>query len=184
MAKCVCWQRSKTNLFLSECPLDFNWQAIVVIVMAVSLAIAPIYWMRPSPRQNQLARLRSSALGLGLRPELREAPKPMRLAGFDEKLMRYHWYKPTENWPRSGPCWLAIRENGCFDWGREVGLSEGPQDLLESLNAGAPEQLHGVEIGPAGLGFYWHESGDEQRLENIVDLLQDWKTRYVAIGES
>jgi hypothetical protein len=163
--------------------LDFPWIIVAILVVTVSLAIAPVYWMRPSPRQRQLARLREYAIGKGLRPELSTVPAALRLAGYEDKLMKYQWYRPLEAWPREGKCWLAMAAKDSaprktFSWPRELGYLPGPDTLLTGLDKGAPESLFAVEAGPAGLGFYWHESGDSARIDEILALLQPWLAAY------
>ncbi len=163
--------------------MESHWVLLAAIIAAVSLAIAPIYWLRPSPRQRQLARLREYALSLGLRPELCSAPAVLRLAGFGDKLMKYQWYRPGQSWPRHGERWLAMSGGspdraGSFSWPREVGCRPGPDSLLASLDGAALVQLFAVEAGPEGIGFYWHESGDSTRVDEIFSLLQAWREAY------
>lgn len=165
--------------------MEANWIAVIVVVVSISLAIAPIYWMRPSDRQRQLARLRTHALSLGLQPELREVPTALRLAGWDDKLMRYQRYRPGTDWPRGGPCWLAMRagpktgDEG-FVWAQEVGYRDGPAALLTSLQDLARLGLIAVEVGPAGLGFYWHEKGGPDTIDTLVAALDPWLAGYQA----
>lgn len=168
--------------------MSSQWIMVIFVVLAVSLAIAPIYWMRPSARQRQLARLREYALTLGLRPELTSVPEAMRRAGYPEKLMRYQWHRPSGDWPRHGGTWLALLKPADgprqqFGW-PERGQESGPDGLLEVFQEQLPEGLFAIEASPVGLGFYWHEAGDSDRVDQLFQYLQPWVEHYrEAFGE-
>jgi hypothetical protein len=151
------------------------------IVVAVSLAIAPVYWMRPSPRQRQLARLREYALTLGLRPELSSVPEALARAGHTENLIKYQWHRPAGDWPRDGGHWLALQSKDApaagLSWS-DRGDARGPDDLLALNPDPLPDGLFAIEAGPTGVGFYWHEAGDKSRVDELFALLQPWVERY------
>ena len=162
--------------------MDSEWIMILVVIAAISLAIAPVYWMRPSPRQRQLARLREHALQLGLRPELRATPLALRHTGCDDKLMKYQWHRPEGNWPRHGESWLAAQQGGegakIFTFPPAQGYQSGPDVLLAELQGPVPESLYAIEADPSGVGFYWHESGDNSRVDELYRLLLPWVETY------
>ena len=160
-----------------------EWIMILVVIAAISLAAAPIYWLRPSPRQRQLARLREHALKLGLRPELRTPPAALRHAGHGDKLMKYQWHRPEGNWPRHGDNWLAAPQGEAggvrtFIFPPAEGYQPGPDALLAELKSTVPESLYAIEAGPSGVGFYWHESGDNNRVDELYRLLRPWVETY------
>ncbi len=169
--------------------MSSQWIMVIFIVLAVSLAIAPIYWMRPSPRQRQLARLRDYALKLGLRPEITTVPAAMQQAGYPAKAMKYQWHRPEGDWPREGGTWLALLQPANspeqqFSWPGRGDLA-GPDVLLEPLLESPPESLLAIEASPSGLGFYWHEAGDNARVDQLFQLLQPWLAKYrEAFAES
>lgn len=156
--------------------LDTHWIIVAVVVVTLSLAVAPVYWMRPSPRQRQLARLRQYALSLALRPELRDVPPPLQQLSGEQKLMLYQWHRPDEDWPRDGDKWLALGPD--FTWLTSSGYQPGSDQLLEELRMGVPEGLYAVEAGPAGVGVYWHESGSEDRVDSLQRILVTWAAAY------
>lgn len=162
--------------------MSSQWIMAIFIVLAVSLAIAPIYWMRPSPRQRQLARLREYALSLGLRPELTTVPEVMQRAGYEGRMMKYQLHRPSGDWPREGGTWLALLQPADgpeqrFVW-PDRGDLKGPDDLLRPLQQELPEGLFAIEASPSGVGFYWHEAGDNARVDRFFQLLQPWLTQY------
>ncbi len=164
-----------------------QWMMILFVVAAISLAIAPVYWMRPSARQRQLARLREHALQLGLRPELRDTPPGLRqVAEADaDRLMKYQWHRPEGDWPRHGESWLAISTEGSdgvrdFRWQTTSDYRAGPDGLLEVLPEPPPKSLYAIEADASGLGFYWHESGDNSRVDDLYQLLGPWVAAYRA----
>ncbi len=162
--------------------MSSQWIMVIFIVLAVSLAIAPIYWMRPSPRQRQLARLRDHAVRLGLRPEISSVPEAMLQAGYQAKMMKYQWHRPDGDWPRDGGNWLALLEPAegpgqAFRWPARGDLA-GPDLLLQPLLGSPPEGLFAIEAGPRGVGFYWHEAGDSARVDQLFQLLPPWLTEY------
>lgn len=163
--------------------MDPQWIMILFVIAAISLAVAPVYWMRPSARQRQLARLREHALKLGLRPELRTTPPGLRHAGDGDKLMKYQWHRPEGDWPRHGDSWLATSIAGSdgvksFRWQTKPDYHAGPDGLLDTLPEPLPESLYAIEADASGLGFYWHESGDSSRIDDLYQLLQPWLLAY------
>jgi hypothetical protein len=164
--------------------MDSEWIIILVVIAAISLAVAPIYWMRPSPRQRQLVRLREHALQLGLHPELRATPAGLRHAGCGDKLMKYQWHRPEGSWPRHGDNWLAVKqgtgETNTFFFAPAEGYQSGPDVLLAELQGPVPESLYAIEADPSGIGFYWHESGDNSRVDELYRLLRPWVDTYRA----
>ena len=162
--------------------MNSQWIMVVFVVLAISVAIAPVYWMRPSARQRQLARLREYALTLGLRPELSTVPEAMQRAGYADRLMKYQWHRPTGDWPRHGDVWLALllpadgpKQKCCWPDRGQLG---GPDVLLQALQEEMPEGLFAIEASPLGLGFYWHEAGDSDRVDQLFQHLQPWVEPY------
>ena len=164
--------------------MDAKIAAILLTVVVVALAIAPVYWMRPSPRQRQLARLRAHAIKLGLRAEMCATTQSMQRLGYPPEMIKYQWYRPGGNWPGEGVSWLALSEpaaagNGAVHWLTTAGYSRGPDKLLESIDAASsPGGLCAVQVDPTGAGVYWHEAGTAELVDQIFALLQPWAEAY------
>lgn len=164
--------------------MDVKIAAILLTVMVISLAIAPIYWMRPSPRQRQLSRLRSHAVQLGLRAEMRSTPQTIQRLGYPAEMIKYQWFRPGGSWPSEGPTWLAlsepaVAENADLHWLVASGCSRGPDSLLQGVDAASfPCGLCAVEVDPTGAGVYWHEAGGTEQVDRVFALLQPWVEAY------
>ena len=166
--------------------MEHNVVVTLLVLGGVALALAPVYWLLPSPRQKQLARLRAHALTLGLRPMQQSVPSVLRHCGYPQTMMKYQWFQPREQWPADGPKWMAFfdpeaGDGGCFVWLRSGRYSVGPDKLLADLRiADFPRSLGAVEADSVGVGFYWHEAGDNSEINGLYDALKSWPAAYRA----
>lgn len=152
---------------------------ILLAVAVISLAVGPIYWLRPTPRQRQLARLRAHAVKLGLRPAFKLSPPELVERGLPERLMVYSWHPPEGDWPREGERWLVIPQEdgeGGLQWLMGSAPAFWPTAPMPELPAG----LQALEAGPDGVGAYWHEAGYYQRVEELTRVLMAWAAAYRA----
>jgi hypothetical protein len=157
--------------------MEGKWIAVLAIAAIVSLALGPVYWLRPTPRQRQLARLRAHAVKQGLRPEFRQLPAALAGRGYPERMMSYVWFRP-EGWPREGERWLA-----CV-------VDEGPQPLLQwvpderrepppAMPAVVPVRgLAALQADAEGVAAFWHEAGEVERVDQLRKAMSAWVEAY------
>ena len=157
--------------------------AILAIVAIVSLAVGPIYWLRPTPRQRQLARLRGHAIKQGLRPEFRQLPQALTGRGYPARMMSYVWFRPGDSWPREGERWLAcvVDEGGrpVLHWLPGDRLA-APPGLLAGHGYPLARGLAALQADQDGVAAYWHEAGEVERVDELSQALAAWADAYRA----
>ena len=158
----------------------------LLVVVSVSLIVGPIVWMRPSPRQRQLARLRSYALSLGMRPEQMPVPKALQHYGYPSTLLKYRMQGHGVRWPEEGASWLAFtvpgEAAGGLRWYTGDVYQRGPESLLEGVtNTSLPKGLCAIEADINGVGIYWHEAGDTGQVDELRRLIAPWLEAYLKI---
>jgi hypothetical protein len=135
----------------------------LLVIVVISLMLAPVVWMAPSPRDRQLAALRQRAILEGLRPELRE--RPAELPWVEQRqLMSYVLVASgREKDPTPRRCWVNQRG----DWS---GSPPVPPQLQE-----LPAGVLLVELAGPVARAYWLEAGkpdDVARIRTVLAGLQ------------
>ncbi|MEY3017293.1 MAG: hypothetical protein RL336_428 [Pseudomonadota bacterium] len=142
----------------------------LIIALVVAVVIGPVLWLKPSPREKQLQRLRRCAHSEGLRVHLRAVP-PNHGDGprvVEPAIMAY--IRPWSEQERKSslpatftlPClqgdWQSYRSKGI------VG-----DELLRAL----PDSCRLLEVSEEGLLIYWRERGDESRVKQLRTTMED-----------
>ncbi|MEH6549679.1 MAG: hypothetical protein V7711_09425 [Pseudomonadales bacterium] len=146
----------------------------ILAVVVISLMLAPVVWMLPSPRQKQLTRLRAHALQLGVRPELRKPPQELaHLVG--SQVMRYVLERNDLS-PRLRNKllrWVILRR---IDENNSNGFSTTQAHLLSSelelMLADLPETVMMIELIGGSARIYWREQGTEATVDTLAQTMQ------------
>ncbi|MDN3557731.1 preprotein translocase subunit YajC [Halomonas maura] len=145
----------------------------LIILGVVGLVFAPAMWLRPSPRQQRLIRLREAARHAGVSVRLENSP----LHDGGELLPAYRWPYPAQ---QPGPDFVLVRDavasqalrpyRGGWRWRLEPlrPLPDAAQQRLAALLARLPEDALVVESGAAALTLWWEESLDIAALESLA----------------
>lgn len=141
----------------------------LIIALVVAVVIGPVLWLKPSPREKQLQRLRKCAHSEGLRVHLRAVP-PNHGDGprvVEPAIMAYirPWSEQerksvlpaTFTMPFVQGEWQAYRSKGL------VG-----DDLLREL----PDSCRLLEVSAEGLLVYWRERGDELKVLQLRKTME------------
>ena len=149
-----------------------TWVPILFIILAVAMAVGPVLMLKPSKRQQGIAKLRARALDMNLQVHMLPLSKgrlsvpaycrPWREKGADKAVwvlerMAYqhdlHFYK---------------------EWAWQADLVAAPQwhARLNELLPQIPQQLLAIGSGPQGLCCFWDERGGEPVLEEIAAILE------------
>lgn len=164
------------------------WLLIVVILL---VAVGPLLWLRPTPRERRLAGLRTQARQDGLRVEMRRYPK-LDLAPEDRvtaggrplspELEAAVYLQPLPERLRRLPGWRVLRgDDGLAAWPGwvfELGRKPDHPALREALAAIAdlidtlPGDVVALECEPIALGAYWLERPGSTAAE--VTALAGW----------
>jgi len=170
----------------------------IVIALIMLVAFGPLLWLRPSPRERRLGRLRQRAYRQGMRVELRRLPvsdlaaedrvsaggKPR-----DTSQENAAYIRPLAGRLRMLPELRILRGDlgssaGIAGWSFEAGrrpadarlntLLEELRPLVEKL----PEDVVALQIEPLAVAGYWLE-GAAASPERVDDLA----ARLSEIGE-
>jgi hypothetical protein len=143
----------------------------LLIIFVIALALAPLSHFVPSKRQRKVARLREYAAVHGLFVEFRTLPgakngRPQLSAAPGGDIIYYgKRLPPRRKEPVKSGSWVADREG----W-RSVGRRAAAPDSLPQLPAG----ILAVSVEEASCGVYWQESGSEEDVEQIRQVLEAW----------
>ncbi len=152
---------------------------IVIILLVVALALAPLTNFLPSKRQREIARLREYAAVHGLFVEFRNLPGSDRSpAGEPRRPEQIIYYgkrlPPSRGEPRPRRAWLA----GDAGWSG-VGHRAPPPLCSTMLPAG----ILALRQEEASCGVYWKETGGEAEVQQILEALGHWSAAAQAVGQ-
>ena len=151
---------------------------ILIILLVVALAIAPLTNFLPSKRQRAVARLREYAAVHGLFVEFRDLPgSEQSRIGEAQRPEQIIYYgirlPPSRGEPRPRQAWLATGEG----W-RGVG-HRAPEP---ACTAQLPAEILALSREETSCGIYWKEPGGEAEVQQIVDALKSWREAMQGSG--
>ena len=148
-----------------------EWLLIIVVVMFV---IAPVMWLKPGPRQQRQAALRSSARKQNV--EVKMAVPPLHYV--KQVMPGYQWRYPLE---APGPDFLLVRDSDASDalmpyhagwrW-RIAPLRAWPEQaeiILKTLLERLPQDALVLESSETALTLWWWESQDAERFSTYIN---------------
>lgn len=143
---------------------------ILLILLVVALALAPLTNFIPSKRQRQLARLREYAAVHGLFVEFRDLPgSETNRLGRKQRPEQITYYgvrlPPSRRESRAKRAWLA----GEGGW-HGVAHRDSPPACVDLM----PPTILALSQEEGSCGIYWREPGDEAQVQQIVDALAAW----------
>lgn len=143
---------------------------ILIILLVVALALAPLTNFLPSKRQREVARLREYAAVSGLFVEFRNLPgsdtTPAGAARRPEQIIYYgKRLPPSRGETRARLAWLADGES----WSG-VGHRRPPPHCTALL----PPGILALSEEETSCGVYWKEPGGEAEVQQIVEALGSW----------
>ena len=151
-----------------------DWLIIVFILMFV---IAPVLWLKPSPRQKRQNALRAQISKQGVSIKLEKPP----LHHFRGTMPAYRWHFPQEG---PGPDFLLVRDSNASDalmpyyagwrW-RIAPLRPLPADAeapLKALLERLPQDALVVQSTPHALTLWWWESQTAERFATYLPEFQ------------
>ena len=143
----------------------------LLIIFIIALALAPLSHFVPSKRQRKVARLREYAAVHGLFVEFRTLPgaqsgrKPPAAGAGGDIIYYGRRLRPRRGEPVASANWVA----GQGGW-QSLDRRAPVPDLLQQLPAG----ILAVGVSEASCGVYWQESGSEDDVERIRQVLEAW----------
>lgn len=191
-----------------------NATVIIIIAVTIALVIGPLLWLRPTPRDRQLQRLRGQARSRGLNVSIREIPDPdprpqdrvssggkLLQPSLNVALYQLPLRLPGNVEARHAPDWEVIRlqrdvrsevedevSAGLLAGWRfsrpGLPLVESVVGRLSQALAMAPRGTAKVEGNAAAVGVYWHERGAESEVDTIAALLESLRLLQLECSEA
>ena len=179
-----------------------NGIVIAIIAITIALVVGPLLWLRPTPRDRQLERLRAHARnrGLNVAMHLIDDPDPhfsdrvssggkLRHPTLTVAHYQLPLHLPSTLHARQAPAWevVRVRENDRDQIEAELSaglrpgwrfskpglpLIEKVVGRLSELLARAPRGTVKIEGSAEGCGLYWLERGDVGEVDRIAELLE------------
>lgn len=147
------------------------WPAII-IVLVIAMVVGPVMLMRPSKRDQYLAKLRASAREQGVQVS------SSRLKDASGSLCWFYW-RPLENKDENNkPAFEPIvleRKSYAHDLHVadyfEITKGDSVPVGFESILKHLPDSVQGVELNRHAIGVHWSERGGEEVLADIAEAL-------------
>lgn len=146
-----------------------------LIVLGLGLVLAPVMWLRPSPRDKQLQRLRQRAVEKGLRVNLGAMPQRQGSVKAGDQFDTACYLLP---WPKQQliQAEKAARQTQAIFRGTDgVWRDAGLGDLLSDL----PDSAQVVDVNVEGVCVYWRETGTETRVDELAEFLRRIRERLL-----
>ncbi len=169
------------------------WVFIGMLVLVIALGAGPVMWIRPSPRQKQIAEYRQRAAKLGLRIKLAS----LKSLGISQDL-------PTvkDGLPLYGIAWDLSRDDekqfskelansswclkrgsyehdghfmGFWDWASSKKAKVDTHGALREFLGVLPGDVVACECTGQGVSLGWLEKGKVTRVDELAELLQQFR---------
>jgi len=143
----------------------------LLIIFIIALALAPLSHFVPSKRQRRIAHLREFAAIHGLFVEFRSLPgegKSARRSGAapgGDIIYYGRRLPPRRGAPVERGSWICDAEG----WRGLDRRAAVPASLLQ-----LPGAILAASVEEASCGIYWQESGSEEDVEQIRQVLEAW----------
>lgn len=179
-----------------------NATVLIIIAVTFALVVGPLFWLRPTPRDRQLERLRGHARRCGMNVSVHVIADPDPRAQdrvssggkvlepkIDVALYALPLRLPGSLESRHAPAWEVIRlrhhARSELEDEMSAGLHSGWRferpglPLWESVVTRLSEALEAiprgsvkVEADDRAIGLYWQERGTEADVDAIADALE------------
>lgn len=152
----------------------------IVIVGVMTLLIAPLMWLKPTPRQKRLVALHAEARKLGIEVTMEASPAHMAKG----MVAVYRWRYPAGcpgpdfmlvNPALASPALKPFADGWCWRTEPLRPLPDVAQPLLsrlpEHLMAHTRDSVLAIGSSRSALTLWWEEASDAQQLPALVEPL-------------
>lgn len=150
---------------------------LFIIAGVVAMVIGPILMLRPSSRDNRLAKLRQKAAQSGL-----------KLTMFNQHERSVAIYIKT--WPEQlditpwsllkGSLDHALHFDGTWDW-EDQQAPKHWHGVIRDLLSAIDDEVIGISADSQGLGLHWKETSS-QKLPQIKQWLEVYGAKLYSVG--
>ena len=153
------------------------WIAMVFIALAI---VGSVMWIRPSPRDQKLAKWRRDAIMAGMKVRLQTLKAEPKNSGIRDDVdgVTYEWFNPEPN-KTDKTTWAIVKMDGWLQEGLPQGWSwygkEMPIDLekIKHIVEGLPIEVNAIERTPISSRVIWNENGKEFDAVKLKEYLQN-----------
>lgn len=162
-----------------------EWLIIVFILMFV---IAPVMWLKPSPRQKRQMALRSSAAQRGVSVKMAKPP----LHHFRGTMPSYCWHYAQQT---PGPHFVLVRDSNASEalepyhagWRWRIAplrpLPEVASAHLQALLERLPQDALVLESNEHTLALWWWESQTAERFTTYLTDIEPLKEALSGLSD-
>ncbi|WP_051234015.1 hypothetical protein [Halomonas halocynthiae] len=150
----------------------------LVIAGIMAMLVAPLMWLKPSPRQKRLVALRAEARRLGIEVKLETSPAHQA----KELVAAYRWLYPVQ---RPGPDFMLVSpylaspalktfsDGWCWRTEPLRPLPDTAQRLLNSLPEHLGDSVLAIGSSRSVLTLWWEETLSAPELSAFVEPLTE-----------
>lgn len=150
----------------------------LIIIVVLALVLAPVFWIMPSPGQRRQAAMRQRAMALGLQVKVCDLPQSHRAKVRKEDpvqgvVYRLPWQAKVKN--------NDTFQNYCVRVPDGIECNASRSDLsngqLKEFLQALPDFCIGLELSNTGVGLFWREFGELQRVDTIFQSLDQLREK-------
>lgn len=153
-----------------------------VFLLPVLIVVGAFMWMKPSRRDQYLAKLRASAIGHGFKLGSLRVPDLTEFGRVNEKYQIVTLYQKTivVADKEVHPTLTVLRtsgQSGAFlpdgwQWERRNGLSDQQYQELSDLLELLPLSVNTLDVSRETLGLSWDERDDDITFEQLTETIR------------
>ncbi len=156
------------------------WFAMAIVMLMV---VGSVVWIRPSPRDQKLAKWRRDAIVAGIKVRMQTLKAEPKNSGIRDDVsgVTYEWFNPQPN-KKDTSNWAVVKTQGWltehlpegWSWYAEMPTQANIEKIIEIIEA-APYEINALERTPVSCRIIWDENGaqfDAQVLKSYLQKLQ------------
>jgi hypothetical protein len=152
----------------------------LVMIFVALVVVGSVMWIRPSPRDQKLAKWRRDALVAGLKVRMQTLKAEPKNSGIREDVegITYEWFNPEPN-KLDKTIWAIVKTDAWLKDGLPEGWSwyekEADIDLAKvtAIIQALPVEVNAIERTPISSRIMWNESGKEFDAVKLKSYLQN-----------
>lgn len=153
------------------------WLVMVFIALVV---VGSVMWVRPSPRDQKLAKWRRDAIMAGLKVRMQTLKAEPKNSGIrdDVEGISYEWFNPEPN-KTDTRTWAIVKTDAWLKDGLPQGWSWYAQEVdidpakIAQIIQALPMEVNAIERTPISSRVIWNESGKDFDAKALKEYLQN-----------
>lgn len=153
------------------------WLVMIFIALVV---VGSVMWVRPSPRDQKLAKWRRDAIMAGLKVRMQTLKAEPKNSGIrdDVEGISYEWFNPEPN-KTDTTTWAIVKTDAWLKDGLPQGWSWYAQEVdidpakIAQIIQALPMEVNAIERTPISSRVIWNESGKDFDAKALKEYLQN-----------